>query len=362
MHLVLVHVVLVHVHYSFILLAFRALCRASEVKHSGKCLDSLLRLGVLNLVQVLSQQSLQQQQQQLLSTQVGRGAHLGASYYSPAQGGYYQASQQPQPQAALASVFGSQSLTAFRNFHPSFKSLDLAAASAGGTLQQSPSEFSPAPQAKAMPPTAVTSGMTQQQQKTVFLGSQPTHFAAFGQPPPQQQQQQRQGTGQARGVPAPVHLLQMPAGVVAPRGSPHQQQLQQGPTAPKYPAPIQRPQQVPLQVPPQVSQAGLGALPQQQRSMPQVNSIRTGQPGPCQLPTSEQQAKQKAEAIKQAQLFFAQSKPSPACGSGSNSNNPLTLVEEGGKGPTPPPPPSSAPKDEDKKPLSAVAQEQSLNE
>lgn len=36
--------------------------------------------------------------------------------------------------------------------------------------------------------------------------------------------------------------------------------------------------------------------------------------GPClqpprQLPTSDQQAKQQAEAIKQAQLFFAQSKP-----------------------------------------------------
>lgn len=33
------------------------------------------------------------------------------------------------------------------------------------------------------------------------------------------------------------------------------------------------------------------------------------QPPARQLPTSDQQAKQQAEAVKQAQLFFAQSKP-----------------------------------------------------
>lgn len=85
------------------------------------------------------------------------------------------------------------------------------------------------------------------------------------------------------------------------------------------------------------------------------------QPHPRQLPTSDQQAKQRAEAVKQAQLFFAQSKPSPTCG-----GNPA----EEGKGPSPPPVHGSNSgataasavdsKDEDKKP--APAKEAPLEE
>ncbi|CAN7992997.1 unnamed protein product [Ixodes hexagonus] len=242
--------------------------------------------------QVLSQQGLQTQQ--LLGSQVGRGppgGHLGTSYYSgPTQGGYYQASQQ-QPPPPLASVFGSQSLTAFRNFHPSFKSLDLTAAAGAAGAQPSGQEFCPSPvggppQASKMP--SVTSGSAQQK-------AMQAHFAAaFG--------QQQGASAGVRG--APMHVVQLPSGVV-----------------PKYPAPIQRPQQqqaAPTMAPPPL-------MAPQQRGLPPT-SLR-GQPPPRQLPTSDQQAKQRAEAVKQAQLFFAQSKPSPTC-------NP----SEEGKGPSPPPP------------------------
>lgn len=267
--------------------------------------------------QVLSQQGLQTQQ--LLSSQVGRGppgSHLGTSYYSgpPTQGGYYQASQQ-QP---LASVFGSQSLTAFRNFHPTtFKSLDLTAATGAAGAQTSGQEFCPSPvggppQAGKMP--SATSGSAQQK-------AMQAHFAAaFG---------QQQGAS-ARG--APMHVVQLSSGGVVRGAHPST-------PAPKYPAPIQRPQQQQAAT----TMASLMQVPQQ-RGLPPA-SLRN-QPPPRQLPTSDQQAKQRAEAVKQAQLFFAQSKPSPA---------------EEGKGPSPPPMLGSSPstnaaamsadsKDEDKKP------------
>lgn len=276
--------------------------------------------------QVMSQQGLQTQQ--LLGSQVGRGGgHLGTSYYGgPTQGGYYQASQQ-QP---LASVFGSQSLTAFRNFHPTFKSLDLTAAAGAAGAQPSGQEFCPSPvppQAGKMP--SVTSGSAQQK-------AMQAHFAAaFG-------QQQ----GASAGV-RPMHVVQLPSGVV--RG-PHPSA-----PAPKYPAPIQRPQQ--QQAAP--AMAPLMQQAPQQRGLPPT-SLRS-QPHPRQLPTSDQQAKQRAEAVKQAQLFFAQSKPSPTCG-----GNPA----EEGKGPSPPPVHGSNTgataasaadsKDEDKKP--APAKEAPLEE
>lgn len=197
--------------------------------------------------QVLGQQSLPAAAQQLLGS--GRPAP-GASYY-PSQGGYYPSQQQGQPLA-----FGSQP-PLHRTFHPPpFKSLELA------------TEFA------ATPPKAAAKGFP------------PGSPFAFG------QGRQQGGTagppqGGAPLRPPPVHMMPLPPSLV--RGAP--------PAAPtKYPAPIQRPQQ--------------GLASSSSSSMPRGGppTLRGAQQ-PRQLPTSDQQAKQQAEAIKQAQLFFAQSKP-----------------------------------------------------
>lgn len=206
--------------------------------------------------QVLGQQGLPAAAaQQLLGS--GRGAPpggappLGTSYY-PSQGGYYPSQQQGQPLA-----FSSQP-PLHRTFHPPpFKSLELATEFAAAT---------PPPKA---PPTA--------------KGFPPGSAFAFGQGRQQQGAAAPPGGAPLRPGP-PVHMLPLPPSLV--RGAPP-------PAAPpqKYPAPIQRPQQ------------GLAsAVP---RGAP--TTLRAQQPR--QLPTSDQQAKQQAEAIKQAQLFFAQSKP-----------------------------------------------------
>lgn len=197
--------------------------------------------------QVLGQQSLPAAAQQLLGS--GRPAPPGASYY-PSQGGYYPSPQQQgQPLA-----FGSQP-PLHRTFHPPpFKSLELATEFAAATPPKAP------PAAKGFPPGSPF---------------------AFG------QGRQQGGTagppGGAPLRPPPVHMMSLPPSLV--RGAP--------PAAPtKYPAPIQRPQQT------SASSVPRGGPP----------TLRGAQQ-PRQLPTSDQQAKQQAEAIKQAQLFFAQSKP-----------------------------------------------------
>lgn len=207
--------------------------------------------------QVLGQQGLPAAQQLLGSGRPAPpgGAPLGTSYY-PSQGGYYPSQQQGQPLA-----FGSQPPLHHRTFHPPpFKSLELATEFAAAATPSPPK----APAAKGFPPgSAFAFGQGRQQQ-------------GGGTAPP--------GGAPLRPGPPPVHMLQLPPSLV--RGTPP-------PAAPpqKYPAPIQRPQQ------------GLAsAVP---RGAP--TTLRAQQPR--QLPTSDQQAKQQAEAIKQAQLFFAQSKP-----------------------------------------------------
>lgn len=211
--------------------------------------------------QVLGQQSLPPPAQQLLGS--GRaapgGAPLGTSYY-PSQGGYYPSQQQGQ-----ALAFGSQP-TIHRTFHPPpFKSLELAP------------EFGATPPpktqaAKAFPPgSPFAFGQGRQ--------AAPPTAAGTGTPP---------AGGAMR---PPMHVLPLPPNMI--RSAPP-------PAAPtKYPAPIQRPQQ------------GLTLTSTQQPRGPSAPTLRAQQlqPPARQLPTSDQQAKQQAEAVKQAQLFFAQSKP-----------------------------------------------------
>uniref|UniRef100_A0A224Z0V8 Thyroid hormone receptor associated protein complex subunit n=1 Tax=Rhipicephalus zambeziensis TaxID=60191 RepID=A0A224Z0V8_9ACAR len=207
--------------------------------------------------QVLGQQSLPTAQQLLGSGRAAPGgAPLGTSYY-PSQGGYYPSQQQNQ-----ALAFGSQP-PLHRTFHPPpFKSLELAT-DFGAT---------PPPKAqanKAFPPgSPFAFGQGRQ--------SAPPSVATTGATPP------------GSSLRPSVHVLPLPANLV--RGTP--------PTAPtKYPAPIQRPQQ------------GLTLTSTQQPRGPPAPALRAQQPPARQLPTSDQQAKQQAEAVKQAQLFFAQSKP-----------------------------------------------------
>ncbi|KAL3180503.1 hypothetical protein MRX96_009052 [Rhipicephalus microplus] len=192
-----------------------------------------------------------------LAVQLLGGAPLGTSYY-PSQGGYYPSQQQNQ-----ALAFGSQP-PLHRTFHPPpFKSLELAT-DFGATLQ-------PKTQAnKAFPPgSPFAFGQGRQ--------SAPSGVATTGATP--------KGSSLR---PPPMHVLPLHANLV--RGTP--------PTAPtKYPAPIQRPQQ------------GLTLTSTQQARGQPAAALRAQQPPARQLPTSDQQAKQQAEAVKQAQLFFAQSKP-----------------------------------------------------
>ncbi|XP_037269751.2 uncharacterized protein LOC119161406 isoform X2 [Rhipicephalus microplus] len=208
--------------------------------------------------QVLGQQSLPTAPQLLGSGRAAPGgAPLGTSYY-PSQGGYYPSQQQNQ-----ALAFGSQP-PLHRTFHPPpFKSLELAT-DFGATLQ-------PKTQAnKAFPPgSPFAFGQGRQ--------SAPSGVATTGATP--------KGSSLR---PPPMHVLPLHANLV--RGTP--------PTAPtKYPAPIQRPQQ------------GLTLTSTQQARGQPAAALRAQQPPARQLPTSDQQAKQQAEAVKQAQLFFAQSKP-----------------------------------------------------